>query len=471
MSTTHKTYQRFHLAQRIEHFVLIISFTTLGLTGLPQMFPLSALSLGVVSLLGGVETLRIIHRTAAVIFLLEAVYHIVLVGYLLYVRRQAASMLPTIKDGKDAIQQFQFNLGMTKERPKMPRFNFAEKAEYWAMLWGLFVMAATGFMLWNPIATTSFLPGQVIPAAKLAHGGEAVLAVLAIILWHFYHVHLRFFNKSIFTGKIDRHEMVIDHGMELERIEKGQIPPPPPADVMRKRTGLFAPIAAIATILMLAGVYWFVTLETSAITTIPPQDRAVVAFVPQTPTPWPTPSPMPTADPNQAAAASLDWDGTVSNLFATRCGACHGTLGGFSADSYTAVMEGVEPGNPDASDVVVVQQSPHPGLFTSAELEQVIAWISEGAPESGGAAVEPAVSALTWGGVIQQQFRQKCVACHGSMGGFSAATYEDVMQSVQPGDPDSSDVVRVQQGNTHPGMFTPEQLDALVQWITAGAPE
>jgi cytochrome b subunit of formate dehydrogenase/mono/diheme cytochrome c family protein len=469
MSNTVKTYPRFVRAQRIEHFILIFSFTILGITGLPQMFPLSPIAQGVVTLLGGIELMRIIHRISATVFLLEGVYHFIFVGYVLFVRRGEASMIPTIKDGTDAIQQAKFNLGLSNERPKMPRFNFAEKAEYLAMLWGFVVMAGTGFMLWNPIATTQFLPGVAIPAAKIAHGWEAVLAVLAIILWHFYHVHLRFFNKSIFTGRIDHHEMAVDHGHELERIEQGLIPPPPPAPEMRKRLSLFAPIAAVATVAMIGGVIWFITLETSAITTLPEPQR-VAAFVPRTPTPWPTATPAPTADPNQAVAGSLDWEGTISSLFITRCGACHGTLGGFSAQTYADVMEGVEPGDPDNSLVLTVQQGSHPGMFTSVEMEQVIDWIAAGAPESGGEAVAAPVSALTWSGAIQQQFRQKCIACHGSMGGFSAETYEDVMQAVVPGDPDNSVVVQSMQ-RVHPGLFTPEQLDALIQWIAAGAPE
>jgi cytochrome b subunit of formate dehydrogenase/mono/diheme cytochrome c family protein len=473
MRTEHKTYQRFHLAQRIEHFVLIFSFTLLAVTGLPQMFPLSPVSQAVVVLFGGIEAMRIIHRISAVVFLLQSVYHLIYAGYMLYVRRARPSMVPTVKDGLDAYQQFRFNLGLSDERPKMPRFNFAEKAEYWAMIWGLLVMAVTGFMLWNPIATTNLLPGQFIPAAKTAHGGEALLAVLAIILWHFYHVHLRFFNKSMFTGRIDRHEMEIDHAEELERIEKGEIQPPPPAHVMRKRMTLFTPIALLTTAAMIGVVYWFITLETTAITTLPPQERAagVGPFVPQTPTPWPTPSPVPTADPNQITEVSMDWDGAISSLFLTRCGACHGTLGGFSAETYADVMEGIEPGSADQSAVIQVQEGAHPGLFTSAEMQQVIEWINAGAPESGGAAAEAPISAVTWTGAVQHQFRQRCIACHGAMGGFSAATYEDVMQAVEPGDPENSAVVQSQLNGVHPGMFTQEQLDLIIQWISAGAPE
>ena len=190
-TTTTKFYLRFDVLQRIEHWVLVASFTTLAVTGLVQKFALFPLSPIIVRLLGGIESVRIIHRVAATVFLIEAIYHLISIGYKLYVEKKSASMLPGIKDLQDAFQTLAFNLGLAKERPKMGRYNFIEKAEYWALVWGLVIMALTGFMLWNPIATTRWLPGEVVPAAKAAHGAEAVLAVLAIMLWHFYHVHIR----------------------------------------------------------------------------------------------------------------------------------------------------------------------------------------------------------------------------------------------------------------------------------------
>ncbi len=73
------------------------------------------------------------------------------------------------------------------------------------------------------------MPGEIIPAAKAAHGGEAILAVLAIIIWHFYHVHLRHFNKSMFTGKMSEKEMAHEHPAELAEIQAGIADEPPPA--------------------------------------------------------------------------------------------------------------------------------------------------------------------------------------------------------------------------------------------------
>lgn len=478
MSEKTKSYIRFNLAQRLEHILLILSFTLLALTGLPQKYALSPISEWFIALLGGIETVRVIHRIAATVFLAEAIYHLVVAGYKLFVRRERASMVPTVKDGKDIFQSIQYNLGMRNDEPKMPRYNYSEKMEYWAMLWGFFVMALTGFMLWNPIMTTNLLPGDFIPAAKVAHGGEAVLAVLAIILWHFYNVHIKTFNKSMFTGRMTRHEMEEEHREELEVIESGRLPQVPAEDVRRRRLVLYVPVAAITSLVLLIGVYYFVSFEETSITTLPPAEQAQ-AFLPQTPTPVPpTATPAPTVEGGSApsgegGAASVGWNGDIEDVFKQTCAGCHGTMGGYSVASYADAMTKIEPGSPDTSAVVEVQRGEHPGKFTPEDLDRVIAWIQAGALEqgSGGAAEEAAVpSDSTWNTNVSGLFEEKCTACHGRIGGFSAETYADVMEKVVPGNPDASPLVQAQK-TSHPGLFTSAQLRIIIAWITAGAPE
>jgi cytochrome b subunit of formate dehydrogenase len=187
-----------------------------------------------------------------------------------FVRRVRMTMLPGWQDVKDAFQAFSYNLGLHKNHPRMGQYNFAEKAEYWAVIWGTVVMIITGFMLWNPITTTLFLPGEIIPAAKAAHGGEALLAVLSILTWHFYHVHVKRFNKSMFTGYLSREEMLEEHALELEHIEAGRREIPPDPAAVRRRTAIFVPVAVVISATLLIGLYFFVTHEHTAIRTIEP---------------------------------------------------------------------------------------------------------------------------------------------------------------------------------------------------------
>jgi len=383
-----KTYTRFDLAQRIQHLVFLISFSILGLTGLAQKFALSPISQWVIASLGGIETTRIIHRTSSVAMMIVSIYHVLELTYRVYVLRVKWSMLPWIDDIQHVIQDVMYYLGFRKHKAYYGRYNYAEKMEYLAVVWGTLIMGLTGFMMWNPISTARILPGEAIPAAKAAHSGEALLAVLAIILWHFYHVHIKHFNKSMFTGKLTRKEMEHEHPAELAQIDAGENEfRPSPKDIRRRKT-VFFPVAFVILVAYGFGIVGFVSGEKTAISTVPQGETAQV-YVPVTPTPRPTLTPMPTLEPG-ALVAENSWRGSYEILFRNRCGTCHGatSVGGLSIETYQSILKGgasgpgIVPGNPDASMVIQIQSvGNHPGQLTIDEINQIIAWILAGAPE------------------------------------------------------------------------------------------
>ena len=279
---TQKTqeYLRFTVPQRIEHWVAVFSFVLLAMTGLPQKFAGYEWAENSISALGGIEAIRIYHRYAAIILILVSIYHGAVVTYKVFVRRTPLTMNPGPQDVTDLLNLIRYNLGLIKERPKLPRYNFEEKLEYWAFVWGTAVMVITGFMLWNPIATAEFLPGSFIPAALAAHGGEALLAVAAIIVWHMWGVHLRHFNKSMFTGQLNREDMEHDHALELEQIEDGTLPPPPPPEEEAARRKIYVPVATVILLVLVGGLFWFVTFEQTAIETVVAAEQRPEPFQP-----------------------------------------------------------------------------------------------------------------------------------------------------------------------------------------------
>jgi cytochrome b subunit of formate dehydrogenase/mono/diheme cytochrome c family protein len=391
-NATVRTYERFPLARRIEHWVMMLSFTTLAITGLPQRFSSSPISIAFVGILGGIETLRTIHHIAAVVMMLGTAWHLLVFGYMSYVRRTRLTMLPTLQDAKDGWQALLYNIGLSKTPPQMGRYTFEEKMEYWAFVWGAIIMGVTGFMMWNPIATTRILPGEVIPAAKAAHGGEALLAVLAIIVWHMYGVHIKRFNRAMFTGKMTEEEMLHEHPLELADIKAGMADRPLDEATLRKRQRVYLPIAAVLALFMLLGVYGFVSAEQSALTTVERQVPTVVAFVPWTPTPAPTLTPTPEGGATAAPVPSgaLTWDATIGPMLQTKCSACHGAtaLGGLNLSTYADALQGgvsgpaIVPGDSANSLLVTKQQAGgHPGQLTPEEIAQVIEWIDAGALE------------------------------------------------------------------------------------------
>jgi formate dehydrogenase gamma subunit len=263
-------YDRFTRSDRVQHAVMVVSFLVLTVTGLPQKYIyLNNHYLDdLIELMGGLETVRVVHRWAATALMLVTVYHVLAAAHRVLVRRVSLSMLPRYQDVVDGLQAVRYNLGLAKERPRTDRYTWEEKVEYWSLIWGTVVMIATGFMLWNPVATARFLPGQWIPAAQVVHGGEALLAILAVLVWHFYSVHLKHFNRSMFTGRLSEHEMEHEHPLELHRIKAGKARLAADPLALARRQRIFLPVAGVAAALLLAGIYWFVTFEQTAITTV-----------------------------------------------------------------------------------------------------------------------------------------------------------------------------------------------------------
>jgi hypothetical protein len=111
-----------------------------------------------------------------------------------------------------------------------------------------------------------------------------VLAVLAILIWHMYHVGIKRSTKLMVSGMQTEEEMLDEHPLELEAIKAGLADRRPDPATLRKRQMVFFPIAALMTILMLTGVYTYITTEETALTTIPP-----ISATAETPLPTPQP--------------------------------------------------------------------------------------------------------------------------------------------------------------------------------------
>ena len=376
---------RFSVSDRFEHWLQMVTFVALAFTGLIQKWPEGWFSRWAFRTIGGIEVSRFLHRAFATILLLGIVYHLYTVGMRVLVRRERRTMLPTWADFKALAQQLLYTLRIRKLPPRQDRFTWDEKLEYWAVVWGTVIMTITGFMLWNPIATVRFLPGQFIPAAKAAHSGEALLAVLAILVWHIYNVHIRHFNKAMFTGYLSRNDMERHHPLELERIDAGS-----ESRAVETRRKVFLPTYGVVASVLLVGIYFFVTFERTAIDTIePPETVEVFVTAPQPTIPL---RPVPTtAAPTTTVPGQVDtWDATIGPLLASSCGGCHGAsaLGGLDVSTYQSILDGgnsgpaVDPGDPDGSQVVIIQsEGGHPGQLDADQLQRIIDWIADGAAE------------------------------------------------------------------------------------------
>jgi formate dehydrogenase gamma subunit len=207
--------------QRLQHWLLLTSFIVLVLSGFALQYPDSWLA----SMLGSSEFLRrIVHRVAAVVMLVVGGYHVLYLTLSKEGRAWVRDMFPRLKDLKDVLGNFAYYLGVRKEKPKIARFGYAEKAEYWAVIWGTIVMGLTGLMIWFKIGVFGFLPRWWIEIALAVHFYEAVLATLAIIVWHFYHVifdpDVYPINLALIDGRVSEELYREEHELAYEQLKK-----------------------------------------------------------------------------------------------------------------------------------------------------------------------------------------------------------------------------------------------------------
>lgn len=208
-----RTVVRMNLNQRIQHFILLTSFIALVISGFALAWPDSLLA----KMCGPEEVRRLIHRIAVVMMVL-GIYHL---GYMTLTR-----------EGRQGLRDFWFRFSDARDlvavlrnrKPNSGRFTYAEKAEYWAGLWGTIVMAITGLMIWYSVDVARWIPRWWIDIATTVHYYEAILATLAIIVWHLYHVifdpDVYPMNWTWYDGKMPEEQFRHEHPAAAPEDEK-----------------------------------------------------------------------------------------------------------------------------------------------------------------------------------------------------------------------------------------------------------
>ena len=205
--------------QRWQHLILFSSFIILVITGFALKFPDSWFA----ELLGMGERLRsVVHRVAGVVLMGAGIYHVFYVMYAREGRRLIRDLAPRPKDAFDALQTMRYYLGLGGDKPRFGRFTYGEKAEYWALVWGTALMGLTGIMLWAKVLVGDVLARWWVDVATAVHFYEAILATLAIVVWHFYQV---FFdpdsypmNWAWWDGKMPVEHYRHEHELDTESL-------------------------------------------------------------------------------------------------------------------------------------------------------------------------------------------------------------------------------------------------------------
>src|SRR5579859_1542819 len=174
--------------ERVQHALLAGSFLILVWSGFALKYPSQWWARPMLFWEGSSPVRSIVHRTAAVVFIAVTIVHAVSLAANRQLRRHWRKLVPSKRDIAEAVDTFGYNLGVMSERPALSEHSYVEKAEYWAVVWGAAVMILSGVMLWANSFTLAWLPKSLLDVATAVHFYEAVLATLAILVWHFYSV-------------------------------------------------------------------------------------------------------------------------------------------------------------------------------------------------------------------------------------------------------------------------------------------
>ena len=211
---------RFSFWARFQHAAIILLFGLLLLTGMPQKWPYAEASRWVIERLGGIFVARWLHRAAGIAFSGLLVAHLAIAIAGVVSRRIQPSMLLSRQDFRDAIDNLRYYVGYAETPPPFGRFDYRQKFEYWGLIFGALIMALSGFILYFPILLSRVLPAELIPAAKVMHSAEALLAFLIVLIWHMAGAHLTPesfpMDTSIFTGKVRKDKLRREHSLEYD---------------------------------------------------------------------------------------------------------------------------------------------------------------------------------------------------------------------------------------------------------------
>ncbi len=219
--------RRFSILRIVEHWTHALLFLILIITGLSQKFYYLEISEYIIFHMGGIDYVRLTHRYTGLAFAILTIMHSAVAVAGIISGKWRASMIITVKDIKDAIQNIKFYLGIERYPSLCDRYSYRHKFEYWAVLTSTFIMTATGLMLWFPTIFTRYLPGEFIPASQVMHSKQGIVIFIIIAIWHIYNSifnpNIFPLDKTIFTGYISRTRMLQEHPIELARIEGKKI--------------------------------------------------------------------------------------------------------------------------------------------------------------------------------------------------------------------------------------------------------
>jgi cytochrome b subunit of formate dehydrogenase len=225
--------KRFSITDRVFHLFLMLTFIIQTATGFSRLFINTDWGKKLSYVFGGYETALTIHTLVGVLMILGFLVHTLYLLTRIKWRNLGKSifgpdsLVPNIYDVKHLWQRTLWIFGLGAP-PRLNRWTYWEKFDYWAVYWGLPLLAITGLMLMYPLMTSRVLPGWSLNIAMLLHKAEAILAISYIFIVHFFIGHLRPssfpMNEGMFSGSVPMEEAMDEKPAWIERLkEEGEL--------------------------------------------------------------------------------------------------------------------------------------------------------------------------------------------------------------------------------------------------------
>jgi cytochrome b subunit of formate dehydrogenase len=262
--------KRFDRNQRLFHFFLMLTFLIQAGTGFGRLFITTSFGRSLSSIFGGYEIAIVIHFWVGILMMVGFTVHVVYLVKRIDRRNLLNSILGPDslllgpQDARHLLQRIRWTLGLDSH-PKLDRWAYWEKFDYWAVFWGLPLLAVTGIMLRFPLLTTKLLPGWTLNIAALLHRAEAILAVSYIFIVHFFIGHFRPLsfpmNEAMFAGTVHLEEALKEKPVWVDRLKKeGKLDPAmtkPPARWFRVLYFIFGYTAlGFGLYMLINGIYF-----------------------------------------------------------------------------------------------------------------------------------------------------------------------------------------------------------------------
>ena len=221
--------RRFNRTQRLFHFFLVVTFLIQSGTGFGRLFITTEFGRSLSGIFGGYEIAIVIHFWTGLLMMAGFAVHIIYLITKINRRDPINSILGPDslvlgpRDAQHLFQRILWTIGF-RSTPKLDRWAYWEKFDYWAVFWGLPLLGVTGIMLKFPLLTTLVLPGWILNICALLHRAEAILAASFIFIVHFFIGHLRPLsfpmNEAMFSGNVHLEEALKEKPAWVERLKK-----------------------------------------------------------------------------------------------------------------------------------------------------------------------------------------------------------------------------------------------------------